>query len=50
VNNAGVFPFGPPEEVTLAELDRTLAIHVQAAFVAAQAALPQMAAADGCRR
>jgi 3-oxoacyl-[acyl-carrier protein] reductase len=42
VNNAGVFPSGPPEAVTLAELKSTLAIHVMAAFVAAQTALPQM--------
>ncbi|WP_407061575.1 SDR family NAD(P)-dependent oxidoreductase [Actinomadura napierensis] len=38
VNNAGIAPYGPLEEVSLAELDRTLAIHVRAAFVAAQAA------------
>ncbi len=38
VNNAGVFPYGPFEEVSLAELDHTLAVHVRAAFVAAQAA------------
>ena len=47
VNNAGVFPFGPFEEVTPEELDRTLAIHVKAAFVAAQAASPHLA--DGGR-
>ncbi|MFD0690855.1 SDR family oxidoreductase [Actinomadura fibrosa] len=38
VNNAGIAPCGPLEEVSLAELDRALAIHVRAAFVAAQAA------------
>jgi 3-oxoacyl-[acyl-carrier protein] reductase len=38
VNNAGVFPYGPFEEVGLDELDHTLAVHVRAAFVAAQAA------------
>ena len=38
VNNAGVFPFGPLDEVTLDELDRTLAVHTRGAFVAAQAA------------
>jgi 3-oxoacyl-[acyl-carrier protein] reductase len=38
VNNAGVFPYGPIEQVGLDELDRTIAIHVRAAFVAAQAA------------
>jgi len=38
VNNAGVFPYGPFEEVGAAELDHTLAVHVRSAFVAAQAA------------
>jgi 3-oxoacyl-[acyl-carrier protein] reductase len=44
LNNTGVFPFGPLEDVTLAEVDRTLAIHVRAAFVASQAAAPHMGA------
>jgi 3-oxoacyl-[acyl-carrier protein] reductase len=44
VNNAGVFPYGPFEEVELEELDRTIAIHVRAAFVAAQAASPHLGA------
>ncbi|MFI6983664.1 SDR family NAD(P)-dependent oxidoreductase [Embleya sp. NPDC050154] len=39
VNNAGVFPNGPIEQVALDELDRTLAIHVRAAFLASQAAI-----------
>jgi 3-oxoacyl-[acyl-carrier protein] reductase len=38
VNNAGIAPYGPLEDVSVDELDRTLAIHVRAAFVAAQAA------------
>jgi len=38
VNNAGIFPAGPLEDVTLEELDRTLAIHTRGAFLAAQAA------------
>jgi NAD(P)-dependent dehydrogenase (short-subunit alcohol dehydrogenase family) len=38
VNNAGVFPYGPFEQVDAAELDHTLAVHVRSAFVAAQAA------------
>jgi NAD(P)-dependent dehydrogenase (short-subunit alcohol dehydrogenase family) len=38
VNNAGTFPAGPLEDVTLEEVDRTLALHARAAFVAAQAA------------
>ncbi|MCP3140632.1 SDR family NAD(P)-dependent oxidoreductase [Pyxidicoccus xibeiensis] len=42
VNNAGIFPNGPLEEVTLEEVDRTLAIHVRAVFVAAQAAARHM--------
>ncbi len=28
VNNAGVFPFGPIDDVSLDEVDRTLGIHV----------------------
>jgi NAD(P)-dependent dehydrogenase (short-subunit alcohol dehydrogenase family) len=39
VNNAGVFPSGPIEGVTLEEIDHTLAVHVRAAFLAAQAAV-----------
>ncbi|WP_189527827.1 SDR family NAD(P)-dependent oxidoreductase [Streptomyces sindenensis] len=42
VNNAGIFPFGPVEDVTLAEIDRTLAVHVRAVYLATQAALPHM--------
>ncbi|QJP16030.1 SDR family oxidoreductase [Starkeya sp. ORNL1] len=42
VNNAGIFPSGPFEQVTLDEIDRTLAIHVRGAFVAAQTALAHM--------
>jgi 3-oxoacyl-[acyl-carrier protein] reductase len=44
VNNAGIFPNGPLEEVTLEEVDRTLAIHVRAAFLASQAAARHMGA------
>jgi 3-oxoacyl-[acyl-carrier protein] reductase len=44
VNNAGVFPYGPFEQVSAEELDRTIAIHVRAAFVAAQAASPHLGA------
>lgn len=39
VNNAGIFPTGPVEETPLADVDRTLAVHVRAAFVAIRAAL-----------
>lgn len=42
VNNAGIFPYGPPEEMTPEDVDRTLAIHVRAVFLTAQAALPHM--------
>jgi 3-oxoacyl-[acyl-carrier protein] reductase len=42
VNNAGIFPNGPLEDVTLEEVDRTLAIHVRAVFVASQAAARHM--------
>jgi len=42
VNNAGVFPYGPPEAVSREELDRTLALHLRAVFLAAQAALPHL--------
>ena len=38
VNNAGVFAYGPFEAVTRQEYERVMAIHVQAPFVAAQAA------------
>ncbi|NUS55812.1 MAG: SDR family oxidoreductase [Streptomycetaceae bacterium] len=42
VHNAGVFPSGPVEDVTLAELDRTLAIHARAAFLTVQASLAHL--------
>ncbi|MEV4217875.1 MULTISPECIES: SDR family NAD(P)-dependent oxidoreductase [Nonomuraea] len=38
VSNAGIAPYGPLEDVTLDEVDRTLAVHARAAFVLAQAA------------
>jgi 3-oxoacyl-[acyl-carrier protein] reductase len=38
VNNAGFFPVASVDKVPLEELDRTLAIHVRAPFVAIQAA------------
>jgi len=38
VNNAGLFPYGPLDEVTRDEVDTTIAVHVRAAFLAAQAA------------
>lgn len=42
VNNAGIAPYGPLEEVTIEELDRTMAIHARAAFILAQAAAAHM--------
>jgi 3-oxoacyl-[acyl-carrier protein] reductase len=47
VNNAGIFPMGPLEEASLEEIDRTLAVHVRAPFVAIQAASRHMG--DGGR-
>ena len=44
VNNAGIFPYGPLEDVTAAEVDETLAVHVRAVFLAAQAASRHMGA------
>lgn len=42
VNSAGVFYAGPVEDVSLHEIDDTLAIHTRAVFVASQAALAHM--------
>jgi 3-oxoacyl-[acyl-carrier protein] reductase len=42
VASAGVYPVGPVEDVTLEELDHTLALHVRGVFVAAQAAVRRM--------
>jgi 3-oxoacyl-[acyl-carrier protein] reductase len=42
VNNAGVFPYGPLDEVALAEVDHTLAVHVRSVFVGSQAAVRHM--------
>jgi 3-oxoacyl-[acyl-carrier protein] reductase len=47
VNNAGIFPFGPIEDVPLEEVDRALGIHARAAYVASQAAVRHMT--DGGR-
>lgn len=44
VNNAGIFPSGPLEEVTVEEIDRTLAIHVRAALLGTKAAVRHMTA------
>ena len=42
VANAGIAPYGPLADVTLDEVDRTLAIHARASFLLAQAAVPHM--------
>jgi 3-oxoacyl-[acyl-carrier protein] reductase len=42
VCNAGVFPMGPLEQVTLEEAERTMAVHALGVFVAAQAAAAHM--------
>ncbi|HXH58760.1 SDR family NAD(P)-dependent oxidoreductase [Iamia sp.] len=42
VNNAGIAPLGPLEDVTAEEVERTIAIHVIAPFVASQAAATVM--------
>jgi 3-oxoacyl-[acyl-carrier protein] reductase len=42
VNNAGVLPWGPLEELTLAELDRALAINVRGVVIACQEAIRHM--------
>lgn len=47
VNNAGIFPFGPIDDVPLDEVDRTLGIHVRAVYLASQAAVRHMT--DGGR-
>jgi 3-oxoacyl-[acyl-carrier protein] reductase len=42
VNNAGIFPFGPIDDVSLDEIDRALGIHARAVYVASQAAVRHM--------
>ncbi|WP_405069080.1 SDR family oxidoreductase [Kribbella sp. NBC_01510] len=47
VNNAGVGAIAPITELTLADVDRVLAINVRGAYAAAQAAVPRLS--DGGR-
>jgi 3-oxoacyl-[acyl-carrier protein] reductase len=47
VNNAGIFPFGQIDDVSIEEVDRTLAIHARATYLASQAAVRHMT--DGGR-
>jgi 3-oxoacyl-[acyl-carrier protein] reductase len=42
VNNAGVTALGPIDDVTLAEVDQIYAVHVRAAVLATQAAVPHL--------
>lgn len=42
VNNAGVLAFGPIDELSLQEFDRTMAVNVRAVFVSTQAAIRHM--------
>ncbi|WP_158845610.1 SDR family NAD(P)-dependent oxidoreductase [Saccharothrix deserti] len=42
VNNAGIFPYGLIDDVSLEEVDRTLAIHTRAVYLASQAAVRHM--------
>jgi 3-oxoacyl-[acyl-carrier protein] reductase len=42
VNNAGIFPFGPIDDVSLEEVDQALAIHARATYLASQAAVKHM--------
>ncbi|WP_435120826.1 3-oxoacyl-ACP reductase family protein [Amycolatopsis thermoflava] len=44
VNNAGIFPRGTIEEMSLADFDRTLAVNVRAVFVATKAAVRHLRA------
>jgi 3-oxoacyl-[acyl-carrier protein] reductase len=47
VNNAALFLTGALEDISLADIDRTLAVNVRAAFLASQAAARHMSAVDG---
>lgn len=42
VNNAGILPWGPLEELTLAEIDRALAVNVRGVIIASQEAVRHM--------
>jgi 3-oxoacyl-[acyl-carrier protein] reductase len=44
VNNAGICPLTPPEEIAEAEWDRVLAVNLKGAFLCCQAALPALCA------
>jgi NAD(P)-dependent dehydrogenase (short-subunit alcohol dehydrogenase family) len=42
VHNAGIYPYGPLEEVTVEDLDTAIALHVRNAFLATQSAANHM--------
>lgn len=42
VNNAGIAPHGPFEDVPIEQIDKAMAIHARAAFVLCQEAVPYM--------
>ncbi|MDA3643195.1 SDR family oxidoreductase [Saccharopolyspora indica] len=42
VNNAGIFPFGTIDELTLDQFDETVTVNVRAAFVAVRAAIAHL--------
>jgi NAD(P)-dependent dehydrogenase (short-subunit alcohol dehydrogenase family) len=44
VGNAGVFPYGPIEEMTLDQIDEALAVHARAPYLLARAAAPHLPA------
>ncbi|NBB36016.1 3-oxoacyl-ACP reductase family protein [Pseudomonas sp. BC115LW] len=44
VNNAGILPWGPLEELTLAQIDLTLAVNVRSVIIASQEATRHMRA------
>ncbi|MFJ2550215.1 3-oxoacyl-ACP reductase family protein [Pseudomonas sp. NPDC087612] len=44
VNNAGILPWGPLEDLTLAEIDLTLAVNVRSVIIASQEAIRHMRA------
>jgi 3-oxoacyl-[acyl-carrier protein] reductase len=44
INNAGVCPLTPPDEITEAEWDQVLAVNLKGAFLCIQAALPMLQA------
>ena len=48
-NNAGIYPLGGLEDVSLADWERVLAVNVRGPFLVTRAALPLLKAAGGAR-